>query len=146
MKVRTDIMEGVDLRCGREMSSKSIGFNGELIVAKMLRSFGVPCWVTGYHHPLDVIAPGLGIEVKTCTKLRKIHILRPQRRSKREWCQKNFIHGITVVVRPVEVEYIELTGEMIEYSEITYKDGFKSFDITRMNNFEEVLNEFYGKV
>lgn len=139
-------MEGVDYRDGIEINSKSIGFNGELVVAEILRNIGVPYQVTGYHHPLDIIAPGLGIEVKTATKVRRIYIGRPERRRKREWCQRNLVHGITVVVRPFEQYYNEDETILIENSVVTYKDGFKSFDITRMHDFEEVLLEFYGKV
>ena len=80
-------MEGVDFRNGMEMNSKTIGFNGERVVAEIFENIGVPYQATGYHHPLDIIAPGLGIEVKTTTKIRQIHINRPCRRPKREWCQ-----------------------------------------------------------
>lgn len=139
-------MEGVNFLEGREISCKTIGYNGELVVAEIFRSIGVPCQVTGYKHPLDIIAPGLGIEVKTATCIRRICISRPQRRRKREWCQRNGVHGITVVVRPIDTDYNDDTGKITEYSLVMYKDGFRSFDITRMNDFKEVLNEFYGKI
>lgn len=139
-------MDGVDYGYGRKMSCKIIGFNGESLVVEILENIGIPYQATGYKHPLDIIIPGFAIEVKTMTSIHRLYIKRSERRRKREWCQRNNVHGITVVVRPIEQYVDEPSGKIIEHSSVTYKDGFKSFDVTRMKDFEEILHEFYGEV
>lgn len=132
---------------GLKHRCKTIGYNGENLVAEILRECGFDSKTTGYKHSLDVIVPDLlGIEVKTLTKDRRFHIDRTQRRYKRDYCTRHNLRGVTVAVYMVDQIIDEGTGQIIDIADLRYKDGFKSFDVNRMNDFKELIKNVGGKI
>ena len=140
MEVRTFLFSGYEWKLAPRECARAIGANGESIVAEVLEDHNIEYHFTPYHHPIDIVARGYGIEIKTCTKDRRIYLSRKTRRKKREYCKKNHLQGIVVVVYLQRREQPKGWRYPEDIVDIRYKEGFRSFDINRMRDFQEWLD------